>query len=84
MLNTIKWVYSYLGYNPQVGTISAIYGYILAIKGLMLTDQMLKQIAMISAIAGCIVAVLTAISLIIRAIVWSIKAFKYLKIKLKK
>ena len=81
MLNAIKWGYYYLSYNPQIGIISAIYGYIIAMKGLMLTDQMLKQITIISAIAGCMVACLTAISWIIRAFVWLFKIINYLKIK---
>jgi hypothetical protein len=50
-------------------------------KGLMFTDQTLKQITVISAIAGCIVACLTAISWIIRALAWVFKIVKYLKIK---
>lgn len=81
MISAIKWVYYYLNYNPQVGIISAIYGYTIAMKSLMFTDQTLKQITVISAIAGCIVACLTAISWIIRAFAWVFKIVKYLKIK---
>lgn len=84
MMSAVKWVYTYLNYNPQVGVISAIYSYLIAMRGLMLTDQMLKQITIISACAGCIVAVLTAISWIIRAFAWAIKIVKYLKVKYRK
>jgi hypothetical protein len=80
-MNTLKWVYDYLNYNPHIGMISAIYSYILGVRGVMLNDQTLKEISIVSAVAGCLVACMTAASLLIRGIVGTIKLIKYLKIK---
>lgn len=84
MQNTIKYLYNYFNYKPQIGILSALTSYIIAVKGLLLTDETLKLVAAISSCAGCVVVCATALSWIIKAIIWGIKLYGQLKIKHKK
>jgi hypothetical protein len=65
-LNSIKQLYCYLTYNPQVGVLSAFTSYVIALKCILVTDDTLKLIAAISSFAGCIVGCATALSWVIR------------------
>ncbi|WP_460679254.1 hypothetical protein [Mucilaginibacter koreensis] len=84
MTPLIKYIYNYLNYKPEVGILSAVGSYIIAMKSVMLTDEGLKIVATISACAACIVSCLTAMSWLIRAIVWCGKMWTYLKLRIKK
>jgi hypothetical protein len=81
MQNTVKYFYYYFNYKPHVGILSAITSYVIAVKGLLLTDETLKLIAAISSCAGCVVVCATALSWIVRAIIWSFKIYCQLKTK---
>ena len=70
MQNTIKFLYHYLNYKPHIGILSAISSYFIAIEGQLLTDGTLKMIAAISSCAGCVVVCATALSWIVRGIIW--------------
>jgi hypothetical protein len=76
MISNIKWVYNYLNYKPAIGIISAGYSYAMALQ-----VQTLESIKFISAVAGCIVACLTAVSWIIKACTWVYNLVNYLKHK---
>jgi len=81
MQSTIKYLYHYFNYKPQIGILSAITSYLIAVKGLLLTDETLKLVAAISSCAGCVVVCATALSWIVRAILWGIKLYSQFKIK---
>ena len=84
MQNAVKYLYNYLNYKPHVGILSVLSSYLIAVKGLLLTDETLKLIATISSCAGCVVGCATALSWVVRAIIWAVKTYRQLKIKLKK
>ena len=83
MQNAIKYLYNYLNYKPYVGILSVISSYLIAVKGLLLNDETLKLIATISSCAGCVVGCATALSWIVRAVIWVAKTYRQLKIKFK-
>ncbi|WP_462266095.1 hypothetical protein [Mucilaginibacter sp.] len=80
----VKYVYNYLNYKPEVGLISAAGSYVIAMKSIMLTDDTLKIVATISACAACVVSCLTAVSWLVRAVVWSAKTWRRFKFKTRK
>jgi hypothetical protein len=84
MQNAIKYFYNYLNYKPHVGILSVISSYLIAVKGLLLTNETLKLIATISSCAGCIVGCATALSWIVRAVIWAAKIYRQFKLKLKR
>jgi len=84
MQNAVKYLYHYFNYKPQVGILSAITSYLLAVKGLLLTDETLKLVAAISSCAGCVVGCATALSWVVRAIIWTNKLYREYKLKIKK
>jgi hypothetical protein len=84
MSTFIKYIYNYLNYKPEVGILSAAGSYIIAMKSVMLTDDGLKIVATVSACAACIVSCLTAISWLIRTVVWCGKTWKYLRLRMKR
>ena len=84
MQNTLKHLYYYFNYKPQIGILSALSSYVIAVKGLLLTDETLKLVAAISSCAGCVVGCATALSWIIKAIIWGAKLYTQFKIKYKK
>jgi len=84
MQNTVKYLYHYFNYKPQIGILSALTSYLIAVKGLLLTDETLKLVAAISSCAGCVVGCATALSWIVRGIIGGIKIYRQFKIKSKK
>lgn len=84
MQNTIRYLYHYFNYKPHVGILSAVTSYILAVKGLLLTDETLKLVAAISSCAGCVVGCATALSWVARAVIWINKLYREYKLKTKK
>jgi hypothetical protein len=80
MIGTIKQLYHHLGCKPQIGMLSALSSYLLAAKGLLLTDETLKLVAALSSCAGCFVGCATALSWIIRAAIWLIKFYQKVKL----
>ncbi|MFD1255697.1 hypothetical protein ACFQ3S_02730 [Mucilaginibacter terrae] len=61
--------------------LSAASSYVITQKGLLLTDETLKMVAAISSCAGCVVGCATALSWIVRAVIWAVKFYRQLKIK---
>ncbi|QJD95170.1 hypothetical protein HH214_04380 [Mucilaginibacter robiniae] len=84
MQHTIKYLYNYFNYKPHVGILSAVTSYLIAVRGMLLTDETLKLIAAISSCAGCIVGCATALSWLFRASIWAMKFYQTLKLKFKK
>lgn len=84
MQNTIKYLYHYFNYKPHIGILSAVTSYLIAMRGMLLTDETLKLIAAISSCAGCIVGCATALSWLLRAGIWAFKLYHTLKLKFKK
>ena len=83
MQNAVKYLYHYFNYKPHVGMLSAVSSYVIAEKGLLLTDETLKMVAAISSCAGCVVGCATALSWMVRAIIWAVKFYRQLKLKKK-
>lgn len=79
MKENITYIYNYLNYKPQVGILSAICSYIIAIKTLVLTDEALKVIGTVSTCAGCVVACLSALSMLIKSFNFLFKLYKLKK-----
>ena len=83
MHNTIKHLYYYFNYKPHIGIVSALTSYVIAVKGMLLTDETLKMVAAISSCAGCVVGCATALSWIVKAIIWGYKVSGQLKKNIK-
>ena len=81
MQNSIKYLYHYFNYKPHVGMLSAVSSYVIAQKGLLITDETLKLVAAISSCAGCVVGCATALSWVVRAVIWAVKFYRQTKIK---
>lgn len=81
MKEAITYVYNYLSYKPHIGLLSAVTSYLIAIKTVVLTDDILKIIGTISTCAGCIVACLSALSMLVKSATYMIKFYKSLKAK---
>jgi hypothetical protein len=81
MQNSIKYLYHYFNYKPHVGMLSAVSSYVIAQKGLLITDETLKLVAAISSCAGCVVGCATALSWVVRALVWAVKMYRQIKTK---
>ncbi len=79
MRESARYLYNYLNYNPQIGIVSAATSYLIAVKTLILTDESLKLIASISTCAGCFVACLSALSMLIRTSNYFLKIYHSLK-----
>lgn len=82
MQNTIKYLYYYFNYKPHIGIVSALTSYVIAVKGMLLTDETLKMVAAISSCAGCVVGCATALSWIVKAMIWGFKLYGQLKNKI--
>jgi len=69
------WVYNYLTWKPESGAVCGGFGYILAVEIPALTDQTLKTIATLSAVATCLISCITLLSLLIKCGFWCQKTF---------
>lgn len=81
MKETIAYIYNYLNYKPELGILSALGSYMIAAKTSMLTDESLKLIGTVSTCAGCLVACLSALSMLVKTILYISKTYQSLKTK---
>ncbi|MDT3405092.1 hypothetical protein [Mucilaginibacter terrae] len=79
MREVITYVYNYLNYKPELGILSALSSYLIAVKVPMQTDELLKLIGTVSTCAGCLVACLSALSMLVKTILYLTKTYQSFK-----